>query len=85
MWLQAWLRYQQHRLEEAKSEGLCALDCFEKLGAAHDVDKTRRLLERIDSGARGMEHLRRMVSYPKTALLIVSIDSSRLDEITESE
>ena len=55
--LQAVLWERQHRLEEAKSEGLRALEAFENLGAAHDAEETRRLLERIDYDARGMDNL----------------------------
>ena len=39
--------------EEAKSEVLCALGVFEKLGATKDVEVTRRLLGKIDRNARG--------------------------------
>lgn len=78
----------QRRLEEAKSEGLCALGVFERLWATHDMDKTRRLLERIDRDARGNgspDESDEDGELPEAALLVVSIDSSRSDEITESE
>ena len=39
--------------EQAKSEALRALDVFEKLGAANDVELIRRLLGQIDRDARG--------------------------------
>ena len=39
--------------EEAKSEALCNLDVFEKLGATHDAEHTRGLLRRIDPDTRG--------------------------------
>ena len=49
--LQARLRYKQRRFEEAKSEALRAVDVFEKLGAAKDVECTRQLLQEIDEEA----------------------------------
>jgi len=51
--LQVLFWYQQDMLEEAKSEALRALNAFEKLGAANDVEETRKLLEEIDRKARG--------------------------------
>ena len=42
--LQAWVWYDQHRLEEAKSEALRAADIFDKLGAAEDAEGCRKLL-----------------------------------------
>jgi len=51
--LQAGFWYQQDMLEEAKSEALRVLNVFEKLGAANDVENTRKLLEQIDRKARG--------------------------------
>ena len=44
---QAWIWYRQGRLEEAKAEALCALDTFEKLGAAEDAGQCRNLLRWI--------------------------------------
>ena len=43
----------QHRFEEARSEALRALDIFEKLGAAHDVEDTKGLLWSIDAQRAG--------------------------------
>ena len=51
MELQAGLWYQQGRLEEAKSEALCAVGVFEKLGAAKDVEDCRILLRDIEEEA----------------------------------
>jgi tetratricopeptide (TPR) repeat protein len=48
MWRQAEFWHRQHRFEEAKSEALRALDSFEKLGAADDVERVRKLLRQID-------------------------------------
>jgi tetratricopeptide (TPR) repeat protein len=45
---QAWVWYRQHRLEEAKSEALCAADLYEKAGAARDLEDCRELLRRIE-------------------------------------
>ena len=50
--VQAWLLDRQGKFEEAKSEALCALDAFEKLGAANDAEVTRQLLGRIEYDAR---------------------------------
>ena len=47
--LQAWLWDRQGRFGDAKSEALRALDAFEKLGTARYVERTRRLLHRIDA------------------------------------
>ena len=50
-WLQSLWWGEQRRFEEAKSEALCALDVFEKLGAANDAEVTRRFLQWIDRNA----------------------------------
>ena len=50
MQLQAGVWYKQHRFEEARSEALRAADCFEKLGAAMDLELCRRLLQAIQKG-----------------------------------
>ena len=44
MELQARLWYEQHRLEEAKSEALRAAEVYERLGAAKDVEDCGKLL-----------------------------------------
>ena len=44
---QAWLWDHQGRVGDARPEALRALSAFEKLGAAGDVEATRRLLTRI--------------------------------------
>ena len=46
---QAWLWDRQGRFGDAESEALCAIDAFEKLGAANDVMVTRRILQHIES------------------------------------
>ena len=46
--LQADLWYKQGRLGEARSEVLCAADAYEKLGAANDLEKCRKLLQKIE-------------------------------------
>ena len=43
----------QCRFEEARSEALRALTAFERLGAAHDAEITRRFLQRIDARRAG--------------------------------
>jgi len=50
MELQARIWHKQHRLEEAGSEALRAVDVYEKLGAAQDVERCRGLLQRIQKG-----------------------------------
>ena len=79
--LQAVLCCAQHKFGEAKSETLCALDLFEKLGAANDAESTRQLLERIDCDARGngtpdgSDH-DDAGELPKATPLVVRINSS---------
>jgi tetratricopeptide (TPR) repeat protein len=48
MELQARLWYRQGRLGEARSETLCAVGVFEKLGAAKDVEDCKILLQDIE-------------------------------------
>ena len=48
MGMQANIWYLQGRLEDARSEALCALEIFEKLGAANDVEKYKELLQWIE-------------------------------------
>ena len=61
MELQATLWVLQNRIEDAKSEYLRALDVFQKLGAASDVDGCRDLLQvierRMGSGGAGTGEL----------------------------
>ena len=53
MMLQAKLWYKECRCEEAKSEVLCAIDTFEKVGAANKVKGCRKLLRRIEEKMKG--------------------------------
>lgn len=46
MQAQSWNR--QSRLEEARSEALCAINAYEKLGAGMDVVACREVLQNID-------------------------------------
>ena len=48
MKLQAEVWHQEHRFEEAKSEVLCALEAFEKLGAVRDAETCKELLQEIE-------------------------------------
>lgn len=41
--------------EEGRSEALCALSMFEKLGAANDAEEITQLLKQIDRNARGVD------------------------------
>jgi len=78
----------QHRLEEAKSGTLRAVEIFEKLGAAKDVEDCRKLLQRIDEEMNSL-----VVSHEsgdegeflETVLPVVFINSSRSDGVTESK
>jgi len=47
MELQANIWYGQRRLEEARSEALCAIDVYEKLGAANDVEDCKKILRDV--------------------------------------
>jgi len=49
MGLQAQAWYLHHRLEEARTEALGAIDILEKLGAAKAVEKCRGLLRKIEN------------------------------------
>ena len=46
---QARVWHGQHRLEEARSEALCALNAFEKLGNVRSADAVRVFLQRIEA------------------------------------
>jgi len=50
MELQAWVWYDQRRLEEAKSEALRAADVYENLGVTRDLGRCRKLLRDIEKG-----------------------------------
>jgi len=45
---QASFWYLQQSFEEAKSEALCAVDVYEKLGATKDLERCRKLLQQIE-------------------------------------
>ena len=45
---QALIWHKQHRLEEARSEALCATDIYDKLGVAKDVERCKKLLGDIE-------------------------------------
>jgi len=79
---QADLWHRQHRLEEAKSEALGAIDMFEKLGAADDAEDTRRLLQKIDLDACELDDDGKLLA---TVPLFVFIDSSFPDRAAKSE
>ena len=50
--LQAEALYRQRRLGEAKSQAICALETFEKLGAADDWNFCRDMLQRIEGSLK---------------------------------
>ena len=53
MGMQAGIWYRQRRLEDAKSEALRALEIYERLGAAKNVENCRKLLRRIEKAMGG--------------------------------
>ena len=53
MKLQAEIWYFQHRLEDAKSEALRALENYEKSGAVHDAEFCRTLLQTVERAMGG--------------------------------
>jgi tetratricopeptide (TPR) repeat protein len=70
--LQARIWDKQGRLEEAKSEALCAVGVFEKLGAANNVRECRELLQRIEEKATAAVTSGRLdfdCELPETVLL----------------
>jgi len=54
MQLQAYIWYNQERLEQAKSEYLRAADVYEKLGATRDLEICRMLLQLINDKMNGL-------------------------------
>ena len=82
MWLRAEVWHKQHRFEEAKSEASGALEMFEKLGAADDVEGIRELLQLIDLDACESDDDGEL---PTTVTLFVFIDSSLSDKAAKSE
>ena len=51
--MQAWIWYEQGRLEDAKSEALGALEIYEKLGAAKNIKRSRGLVRQIEETETG--------------------------------
>jgi len=47
MGARAQVRYKQHKVEEARSEALHAVNVYEKLGAVNDAEDRRTLLRDI--------------------------------------
>jgi len=74
--MQARIWFKQDRFEEAKSESLCAIDVFEKLGAKNAADNTRKFLRRIEAAMNGGEP-------PETMLLPMRTDFPLSDQVTE--
>ena len=56
--LQAEFWYKQRKLEKAKSEALCAVEVFEKLGATWDVEYCRSILRKIEKKMERPGYLR---------------------------
>jgi len=82
MWRQAIVWRRQDRFEEARSEGLRALDAFEKLGAANDVEDVRELLREIEHDACKSDDDGELLT---TLLFVAFIDFSYSDKTTKSE
>ena len=81
--LQAWLWHRQHRFGEAKSEAWRAMEMFEKLGAADDAERVRRLLQQIDLDACESDDDGELLTT--IPLFGVFIDSSFSDKAAKSE
>ena len=82
MELQALVWYGQHRLEEAKSEALRAVDAFKKLGAVRDVERVVELLRQIDLDADELDDDGEVFT---TALSVMFTDSLYSDKAVRSE
>ena len=79
MELQAWCWYGQYRLGEARSEALCAVDAYEKVGATTDLERCKNLLRDID------EEMEKLTTSGESDLiqyrfLLVLTSSSKLRE-----
>ena len=89
--LQAEVWERQQRFEHAKSEILRVLDVFEHLGATNDAERASRLLDRVGrrlkdgSGSGPDESDNDGELFGTTTPLVVCIDFSRSDGITELE
>jgi len=86
--LRAYFWYQQDKLGQAKSEGLRAADVYEKLGAAEDLERCRRLLQWIDEEMNGPVASNESDckgELLETVLPVVFINSSCPDGTTKSE
>ena len=82
MRLQDLVWYGQHRFEEAKSETLCAVDAFEKLGAVRDVERVMELLQQIDLDADELDDDGEVLT---TVLSVVFTDSLYSDRVSRSK
>ena len=82
MELQASVWHGQHRLEEAKSEALRAVDAFEKLRAVEYVKRVMELLRQIDLDTYELDGGGEVLT---TVLSVVFIDSLHSDNAAESE
>jgi outer membrane protein assembly factor BamD (BamD/ComL family) len=57
MYMQAGVLYEQHRLEDAKSEALRAVEIFERLGVEDDMRYCRKFLQQsgwTSTGCQGV-------------------------------
>jgi len=82
----AW--YEQHRLEEAKSEALRAVDALKKCEAADDVENVMELLRKIDHDSRENVTPRELDNNGEvlaTVPSVVFIDSSYSENAIKSE
>ena len=82
MGLQALVWCGQHRLEEAKSEALRAVDAFKKLGAMRDVETAMEFLQQLDLIADELDADGEVLT---TVLSIAFIDSLYSDRAARSE
>ena len=79
--LRARVWYEQGKLKEAKFEALRAIDVFEKLGAAVDLENYRKFLRDIEGTMKKpvtSDVLEFDGELPETALLPAPVNSSSL-------
>lgn len=82
--------YKRRMLKEANSEGLGAIEVYEKIGAAKDVERCRSLLRKIERASRKLDFngellevglLPTPVNFPFSAQVLVTIPQIHLDAL----
>jgi len=82
MELQAEVWGRQRRFGEAKPEASGAIDMFEKLGAADDAERVRKLLKQIKLDACELDDDSELFT---TTLPVIFVDSSYSDRVVKSQ